>query len=117
MVTLGLVNVFPALSVMRTCTSKLAVSGGVQLALYGALDEVAAVVKTPAPATRYWNVTDETPLPASEAPAPSESVPASDAPAAGDVTEPVGAVLSTNTVRSALVAWLPAASCATARRL
>ena len=43
------------------------------------------------------------------------TVPRTAAPSAGAVREPVGAVLSTVTVRAALVVWLPATSVVTTR--
>ena len=87
-----------------------------QLAVYGALLDVEIDVQ-PTPLER-WNSTEVTPLAASDALAASAFVvPCRIAPPVGDVTEPVGAVLSTVTATGALENVLVAASVTTTRRL
>ena len=58
----------------------------------------AAFVQVFAPAGEFWNVTVATPLPASAELLVSETVPATSAPSAGEVMEPVGFVSSTSQV-------------------
>ena len=76
---------------------------------------VEIVVHDPAPAAERWKATEATPEPE-----PSEPVPLSGAEprrfAPGSVSVPLGLVLSTVTVRTALVKGLPATSVVTTRR-
>ena len=62
-----------------------------------------------------WNCAEATPEAASAEFEAIVTVPRTAAPSAGAVREPVGAVLSTVTVRAALVVWLPATSVVTTR--
>ena len=73
-------------------------------------------VQLPAPAGERWNCTVATPEPLSAESLARATVPRRFAPAAGAVTEPVGAVLSTRTVIVGEVKVPPALSVVTTRR-
>ena len=88
-----------------------------QLTEYGELASEAIELQVPAPAGERWKSAEATPEVAS--PELEETLtlePRRLAAAAGAVTEPVGLVLSTVTVRVALAKELPALSVVTTRR-
>ena len=88
-----------------------------QLVWYGLDGTVAIVVHVPAPAGERCSAADATPDPASAELADTVTDPRTMALVAGDVSEPVGAVLSTRTLLTvADVVELPALSVVTTRR-
>ena len=82
---------------------------------YGALESVSIVVHVPAPAGERWNTTWATPETESAEFDATATVPDSEAPPAGEVSEPVGSLLSTLIVCLAESSVFPAASVARAR--
>ena len=88
-----------------------------QAAWYGEDEAEAISPYVPPVADRASNVTDATPEPVSDAFAASPTAgPPTVVPVAGSDIEPVGAVLSTRIVRSALVPRWPEPSVARTRR-